>query len=48
LLFAGGACLGDAEEAIHYVAPVGEKAAYVERALAAITPFLPAEKTEAA
>jgi transcriptional regulator GlxA family with amidase domain len=38
----------DAEEAIHYVAPVGEKAAYVERALAAITPFLPAAKTEAA
>jgi transcriptional regulator GlxA family with amidase domain len=42
------ASLRDAEEAIHYVAPVGEKAAYVERALAAITPFLPAEKTEAA
>jgi transcriptional regulator GlxA family with amidase domain len=37
----------DAEEAIHYVAPVGEKATYVERALAAITPFLPAEKAEA-
>jgi transcriptional regulator GlxA family with amidase domain len=42
------ASLRDAEEAIHYVAPVGEKAAYVERALAAITPFLPADKTEAA
>jgi transcriptional regulator GlxA family with amidase domain len=42
------ASLRDAKEAIHYVAPVGEKAAYVERALAAITPFLPAEKTEAA
>jgi transcriptional regulator GlxA family with amidase domain len=42
------ASLRDAEEAIHYVAPVGEKAAYVERALAAIRPFLPAEKTEAA
>jgi transcriptional regulator GlxA family with amidase domain len=42
------ASLRDAEEAIHYVAPVGEKAAYVERALAAVTPYLPAEKTEAA
>jgi transcriptional regulator GlxA family with amidase domain len=37
------ASVRDAEEAIHYVAPVGEKAAYVERALAAITPFLPVE-----
>lgn len=30
----------DAREAIHYVAPVGEKAEYVERAMAAVTPFL--------
>jgi transcriptional regulator GlxA family with amidase domain len=30
----------DAREAIHYVAPVGEKDAYVERALANVTPFL--------
>jgi transcriptional regulator GlxA family with amidase domain len=30
----------DAREAIHYVAPVGEKETYVERALAAVTPFL--------
>ena len=30
----------DAKEAIHYVAPVGEKEIYVERALAAVTPFL--------
>jgi transcriptional regulator GlxA family with amidase domain len=29
-----------AEEALHYVAPVGEKAAYVERAMAAVRPFL--------
>ena len=34
------ATLKDAEEAIHYVAPVGEKALYVERALAVVTPFL--------
>ena len=31
---------GDAEEAIYYVAPVGEKAEYVQRAMAAVTPFL--------
>ncbi len=35
------ATIRDAEEAIHYVAPVGEKEAYVDRALAAVTPFLP-------
>src|SRR5262245_16684898 len=35
------ASLSDAEAAIHYVAPVGEKETYVARALAAITPFLP-------
>ena len=34
------ASVRDAEEAIHYVAPVGEKAAYVERAMAVITPFV--------
>lgn len=32
--------LQDAEEAIHYVAPVGEKAAYVDRALNVVRPFL--------
>ena len=42
------ASVRDAEEAIHYVAPVGEKATYVERALAAITPYLPASAVEAA
>lgn len=36
------ASTADAEAAIHYVAPVGEKAVYVDRAMAAITPFLPA------
>ncbi|HWQ85494.1 DJ-1/PfpI family protein [Brevundimonas sp.] len=34
------ASVRDAEEAIHYVAPVGEKAAYVERAMAVVTPFV--------
>ncbi|MFV0665328.1 DJ-1/PfpI family protein [Denitromonas sp.] len=32
-----------ARSALHYVAPVGEKAAYVERALRNILPFVPAE-----
>jgi len=36
---AGGA---DAEAALHYVAPVGEKEEYVSRAMAAIAPYLPA------
>lgn len=33
----------DAEDAIHYVAPVGEKAEHVARAMAAVTPFLKPE-----
>lgn len=39
--------LEDAESAVHYVAPVGEKAAYVERALAVVTPFLPSRAAAA-
>ena len=38
----------DAEEVIHYVAPVGEKAEYVQRAMAAVTPFLDAGEMRAA
>jgi transcriptional regulator GlxA family with amidase domain len=34
--------LDEAEAAIRYVAPVGEKEAYVARALAAVAPYLPA------
>lgn len=34
------ASLRDAEEAIHYVAPVGEKDAYVARALDVVRPFV--------
>lgn len=30
----------EAEEALHYVAPVGEKDVYVQRAMAAVRPFL--------
>ena len=33
--------VGETRAAIHYVAPVGEKEQYVERALANITPYLP-------
>lgn len=39
-MIASRASLRDAEEAIHYVAPVGEKQAYVARALEVVTPFL--------
>jgi transcriptional regulator GlxA family with amidase domain len=39
-MIARGASLADAEAAIHYVAPVGEKALYVDRALAVIAPFV--------
>jgi transcriptional regulator GlxA family with amidase domain len=47
-MIARGASLADAEQAMHYVAPVGEKDAYVARALAVVTPFLPAAKSVAA
>lgn len=40
-MIARGAGLTDAREAIHYVAPVGEKARYVDQAIAAVSPFLP-------
>lgn len=39
-MIARGASLQDAEEAIHYVAPVGEKADYVDRALRILRPFV--------
>lgn len=39
-VIARGASRRDAEEALHYVAPVGEKQLYVERAMAAITAYL--------
>lgn len=42
-MIARGASMRDAEEAIHYVAPVGEKAEYVERALGVIAPFVVAD-----
>jgi hypothetical protein len=39
-LIAAGAGLAEAKEALHYVAPVGEKTATVERAIRVIAPFL--------
>ncbi|KQM24647.1 MULTISPECIES: DJ-1/PfpI family protein [unclassified Sphingomonas] len=39
-MIARGGSLADAEAAIHYVAPVGEKAASVDRALDVIAPFV--------
>jgi len=40
-LIARLATIADAREAIHYVAPVGEKETYVAQALAAVRAFLP-------
>lgn len=42
------ATVQDAEDAIDYVAPVGEKAEYVARAMSAVTPFLTDANTLAA
>jgi transcriptional regulator GlxA family with amidase domain len=39
-MIARGASRADAEAAMHYVAPVGEKEEYIARAMAAIGPFL--------
>lgn len=39
-IIARGASLRDAAEAIHYVAPVGEKALYVDRAVKVVAPFI--------
>jgi transcriptional regulator GlxA family with amidase domain len=39
-VIARGGSLEDMRQAIHYVAPVGEKTAYVERAAAIIMPFV--------
>jgi transcriptional regulator GlxA family with amidase domain len=47
-MIARGASLKDMQEALHYVAPVGEKSAYVERATAVIMPFIAAREARAA
>jgi len=42
-MIARGASMRDAEEAMHYVAPVGEKALYVAQALSVVAPFIAQE-----
>jgi transcriptional regulator GlxA family with amidase domain len=39
-IIASGASIDDAKAAMHYVAPVGEKALYVERSIGVVAPFL--------
>lgn len=39
-IIARGASMKDAEEAMHYVAPVGEKQIYIEQARSVVAPFL--------
>lgn len=39
-MIARGASLHDARNAMHYVAPVGQKALYVEQAVAVVAPFV--------
>ena len=41
-MIARGGSMRDAEEAIHYVAPVGEKQMYVDRAVSVVAPFIKA------
>jgi len=47
-MIARAAGLADAEDVVRYVAPVGDKEAWVERATAVIAPFLPARDAAAA
>ncbi|WP_126173369.1 DJ-1/PfpI family protein [Altericroceibacterium xinjiangense] len=46
-MIARGASMRDAEEAMHYVAPVGEKALFVKQAVNVVAPFLQAEMATA-
>lgn len=47
-MIARGASIEDANEAIHYVAPVGEKGLYIRQALSVVAPFLNAAPARAA
>ena len=40
-VIARGASMSDAESALHYVAPVGEKSVYVDRARSVVGPYIP-------
>lgn len=42
-MIARGGSMRDAEEAMHYVAPVGEKALYVDQAISVVAPFIAQE-----
>lgn len=46
-MIARGGSVRDAEEAMHYVSPVGEKALYVQRAIAVVAPFIARESAAA-
>lgn len=47
-MIARGASVADATDAMHYVAPVGEKELYIDRALSAVAPYLDNEPARAA
>ena len=47
-MIARGSSMRDAEEAIHYVAPVGEKSLYVDQAVRVVEPFITNESAVAA
>ncbi|HTG39626.1 DJ-1/PfpI family protein [Sphingomonas sp.] len=47
-MIARRASMPDAREAMHYVAPVGEKALYVDRAISVVAPFMPPKAAAAA
>ena len=47
-MIARGASVEDAADAMHYVAPVGEKDLYIRQALSVVAPFLAAEPARAA
>ena len=47
-MIARGASIQDAEAAMHYVAPVGEKRLYIEHAMSKIAPFVAAARPIAA
>ncbi len=47
-MIARGASIDDAVEAMHYVAPVGEKELYINQALSAVAPFVAGEPVRAA
>lgn len=47
-MIARGASMRGAEEAMHYAAPVGEKALYVDRAVSVVAPFIEPAQTIAA